>query len=292
MSTNNSNYMKKTISLTQTYNIDQVRRMSCLRLGYTESTLLLCYWLDSHCENENGCLKSENSLIVNWLCRTSGYYDMNSKPEEILSSQTLNDYLSNLLRIVKASEYQVMFHFHNLPRCQQRSKKFYDFIEHSSKQPRISFYDFVNNKHILIVNNLGCLMKQQYESGNLQKANKAFPTTVKSIQYFENGYTFFNKGPHNNILETTQDICNKIKDFEFDGAIISAGAYSCLVADFIQNEMRKDVFVVGGDLGTWFGIKTKRASAFNPNLINEYFIEVPDHLKPEGYKDIEDGAYW
>ena len=266
--------------------------MSCLRLGYTESTLLLCYFLDYHCENETGCLKSQKSLIVNWLCRTSGYYDMNSKPEEILSSSTLNEYLSELLRIVKASEYRVNFHFHNLPMFQERSKKFYDFIEHSSKQSPISFYNFVHNKHILIVNNLGCLMKQQYESGNLQKANEAFPTTVKSIQYFENGYTFFNKGPHNNILETAEYICNKIKDFSFDGAVISAGAYSCLIADFIQNKMEKEVFVEGGNLGTWFGIKTRRAFAFNPNLINKYFIEVPDHLKPEGYKRVENGAYW
>lgn len=267
--------------------------MSCLRLGYTESTLLLCYWLDTHCKDESGQLRSVNWLIKKWLCVTSGYYDMNSKPNEILYSQTLKDYLSNLLRIVKASDYKIKFHFHPIDRYKERSRKLCDFIEQSSKHSPISFNNFVQNKHILIVNNLGCLMKQQYESGNLQKANKTFPTTVKSIQYFENGYTFFNKGPHNNILETTQDICNKIKDFEFDGAIISAGAYSCLIADFIKNEMNKEVFVEGGDLATWFGIKTKRAKLIKKSyLIKENFIEVPDHLKPEGYKKIERGAYW
>jgi hypothetical protein len=217
---------------------------------------------------------------------------MNSKPEQILNSPILKKYLSSLLQIVKQSECQVTFNFHRLPSLDERSKKFYNFINNSNKPPPISIYDFVHNKHILIVNNLGCLMKQQYESGNLQKANKEFPTTVKSIQYFENGYTFFNKGPHNNILETADEICNKLQNLSFDGAVISAGAYSCLIANFVQNKMQKQAFVLGGDLPTWFGIKTQQGILFHQSRINDFFIDVPDHLKPAGYKYIENGKYW
>jgi hypothetical protein len=98
-------------------------------------------------------------------------------------------------------------------------------------------------------------MKQQYDTGNVQKLYPTFPS-LTSIQIYENPYTFFNNGPHNNILETCNHLCEQIKNVSFDAAIISAGAYSCLIADFIINNLHKEAFVIGGDLSYYFGINT------------------------------------
>ena len=150
----------------------------------------------------------------------------------------------------------------------------------------------MENKNILIINNLGSLMKTQFESGNIDKICNEFPKNVKSIEYFENGYSFLNSGPDSSLLETAKHIIEKIKDLNFDGAIISAGAYSCIIADDINKKLKKETFLMGGNLPLYFGIITKRITIYYKEFINEYFINVPDSMKPLNYEKIEDGCYW
>jgi hypothetical protein len=150
----------------------------------------------------------------------------------------------------------------------------------------------MSNKKILIINNLSSLMKQQYDSGNVKQICPDFPDDVINIKCFENGYTFFNTGPNKNILQTYRKMCHKIKEIDFDGAIISAGAYSSLLAYHISTKLKKEVYVCGGELPNYFGIKTNYAYMYNKYLINEYWIPVPEDMKPPNYKKIEDGIYW
>jgi hypothetical protein len=84
-------------------------------------------------------------------------------------------------------------------------------------------------------------------------------------------------------------INNKIKDIDFDCAVISAGAYSSLLFNYIVNTLHKKAYVIGGSLPLYFGIQTKR---IDPKLVNEYFIKVPPEMRPDGYEKIEEGAYW
>jgi hypothetical protein len=79
-------------------------------------------------------------------------------------------------------------------------EEFLQYINFYNKQPKYSLFTFMENKNILIINNLGSIMKQQIENGNVKKIHIDFPDNVKSINYFENGYTFFNNGPDNNIM--------------------------------------------------------------------------------------------
>lgn len=154
--------------------------------------------------------------------------------------------------------------FHNVNDTIVKYKTtFFEYINYIEKQQFSNIFKFLNNKHILIVNNLGSLIKQQFESGNLKKIHPEFPDNIKSLQYLENTCTFFNNGPDSNILETANNICNQIKEFNFDGAVISTGAYSCIIADYILNNLKKEVYVIGGDLGYYFGISNKRAKHFN-----------------------------
>jgi hypothetical protein len=49
---------------------------------------------------------------------------------------------------------------------------------------------------------------------------------------------------------------------------------------------------MGGDLAYHFGIMTGRTRSQGHLFTNEYFINVPDEMKPPGYEKIEGGCYW
>ena len=123
----------------------------------------------------------------------------------------------------------------------------------------------------------------------MEKITPTFPP-VKKINFYKMNCTFLNDGPHDSILKSAEIICNDIKDIDFECAVVSAGAYSSLLFDYIVNTLHKQCYVIGGQLSFHFGIKTKRNVKFNQ--INEYFIDVPDHLKPLHYEKIEGGCYW
>jgi len=131
-------------------------------------------------------------------------------------------------------------------------------------------------------------MKQQYDSGNIKHIYEEFPN-LTDIQIHANPYTFFNNGPDGSILETADKICKNISHTQFDIAIVSCGAYSSLIGNYIRENMRKDVIVLGGELLSIFGIKTGRNKT---DTFNKYWVSVPGHLKPKDYMKIEDGCYW
>lgn len=274
--------------------------MSNLRLGYTETTLLFLYYLDLQKICNSEYVKLQDSLI-NWLCSTSGFYDKNIygsyfdfDANKIKNSDVYNNYFNRLLNIVKNSNTKLVFNFHkhhdSLIQYKEEFLNYIDYYNKNNKQTNI--FQFMDNKNLLIINNLGSLMKTQYESGNIKKIYPHYPITPKNIDFLEPGYTFLNNGHDSSILESAEKICDKIKTINFDCAIISVGAYSPLLFDYTLNKLNKYVFVTGGDLPLYFGISTKRVKQFHSNIINEYFINVPDEMKPLGYEKIEDGCYW
>jgi hypothetical protein len=269
------------------------------RLGFTETSLLFIYYLNLFKVDKKVYINAESRLI-NWLYTTSGFYDktiignyFDFNSTYVINSEIYKKYFTKLLEIVKNTDYKLQLAFHNLDEKLKPYKE--DFLKYINYYNKSKSYknvlDFMSNKHVLIINSYSSLMKKQYDSGNIKKICPEFPD-IKSLQIFENGYTFFNNGPDNNILETVEKLCMHIKEYDFDGAIISAGAYSCLFADYIENNLKKDIFIIGGDLPLYFGIETKRIQKFNKDKINEYFIKVPDNMKPKDYIKIEDGCYW
>ena len=136
--------------------------------------------------------------------------------------------------------------------------------------------------------------KTQFESGNLKKIYDNFPH-INNVICYRYIYTFFNTGPHENILETCEilfnDIMQTIDVGAYDSVLISCGAYSCLYAEKFY-DMGKNVCTIGGGLHDCFGIMNKR----NRNDVStgqEYWIQnSPEEYKPEGYMKIEDGCYW
>jgi len=277
--------------------------MNYLRLGFTETTLLFYYYLKS---KHNIYNKDSIFRLCNWLYSTSGFYDKSIKGsyfdfdgEQIIHSSVFNTYFSNLLNLLNNNNIMLRLCFHDLPI--ELNKYRYEFLNSihikfdSENDARVSsrghmdMFKFIENQSVLIINNLSMLMKQQYESGNIKKICPNFPN-VKNIYFYENACTFFNNGTDNSIFETADKICDDIKNINFDCAVISAGAYSSLLLDYIINKLNKKAYTIGGDLSFYFGIKTKRSEGSKE--INEYFIEVPDNMKPLNYKKIEGGCYW
>jgi hypothetical protein len=271
-----------------------------LRLGFTESSLLFIYWLNNYNNINNKELIESKKNLIKWLYTTSGYYDntiisyyMNAE-HEFLDPVIYIKYMERLLNFIKQSDiFQIWLH--NF----EENKKYIDTFKNNIKSKsdymnHETITNFIANKNILIISPFSPLIKSQIDSGNVKKINKDFPD-IKNIYIYRNSYTFFNKGNHNNILESVNHIINEIKNKkeDYESVLISCGAYSCLLAEELYN-IGKNVCVVGGDLQTYFGILNGRTRESNYHINNpEYWIiNIPDEYKPKDYMKIENGCYW
>jgi hypothetical protein len=274
-----------------------------LRLGYTEMTLLLIYWLEKY--NGKKDIESKKSMIK-WLYTTSGYYDNKISSHYMDACHPKKDpivyekYFESLLNFIKNAD-NFTFGVHRKP-DDIELKTFINFLELKNQQPLDInlFFNKIKNRKILIISPFAKLIQKQYENRNCYKIYKNFPK-IEKISYYTNIYTFFNKGPHNNILVTINylfnNVNNTINSNNYDMVIISAGAYSNLLAKKFY-DVGKDVLTIGGELQTIFGILNGRNRQFTLKNVNklenkEYWItKIPDKYKPKDYMKIENGCYW
>lgn len=281
-----------------------------LRIGFTETTLLFIYWCKI---NYRLKLKDIKDTFIKWLYTTSGYYDKSIKGNyfNVIHDNDNEDpeiylkYCDKLLKILKDSDHlSIWFHRFsnenniivnnkNIIQLKDDFKNYLNFKEfgHISKE---SIYKFISNKNLLIISPFSPLVKQQIDSGNCKKIYDNFPH-INNVICYRYIYTFFNNGPHQNILETCEilfnDIMQTIGVGAYDSVLISCGAYSCLYAEKFY-DMGKNVCTIGGGLHDYFGIMNNR-NRNNISTGQEYWIQnIPEEYKPKGYMKIEDGCYW
>jgi hypothetical protein len=276
-----------------------------LRLGLTEFSLLFMYWLNKYKKINNIELINFKKQLIKWLYSTSGYYDTTIQSTYMDAihtdndTETYNNYMETMLEFIKNPDiYTFCFHcFHLKDEMQEFKNVVNPKKEHIQQQV---LFDFIQNKKILIISPFSPLIKQQLISGNCKKIYDNTPD-IDTIYTYTFPYTFFNKGPHNNILETADCIYNEIITTilnDYDSVLISCGAYSCLMAKKFY-DYGKNVCTLGGDLQGAFGILNSRTrdhyfSKQNKEIPNEeYWItEIPDIYKPKDYMKIENGCYW
>jgi hypothetical protein len=278
--------------------------------------LLFFYYLENYIkdidENTYSYIKHIKYDKTKWLYIISGFNDKTVNTNnyyQMINSKIYNNYFKQLLDSVKLYNGKVTFYFDFDDSIISMKKYKILFFQHIDKEDnkntprhdpnyinREFIFKSIENKNIIIINNLATLMKQQCLNGNLNKIYDDTPI-IKNIDYIEPSYTFLNNGPHDSILESVEyiykDIDNKVANTDI--FIISAGAYSILIANYIHTKYKKDIIVVGGDLSSFFGINTKRGYMFYKDVLEtkkEYFINVPEAMKPDRYKEIEDGCYW
>lgn len=304
--------------------------MNHFRLGYAESTAVFIYYLTEIIKifDLNDPLLQPWLWLIPHMYYSSGYYDklfdkvpidnekniiiceewLNiSNSKEMFKSECFQHYIKKTINILYYCETIDINLFDYKNSLNNYTKEFIAYFkakhvfgeQYDKKNDLLgvnnvtrTLYSFIKNKNILIINSMSELMKNQYDSGNLHKINSDFPI-INNITAYRMPYTFFNDGPDNSIHETCDKINAEIKNINFDCAIISAGAYSCLIGGFISNEMNKHIFVIGGYLLYIFGIMNVRSAECQYEFNNkEYWITVPDEYKPKNYKNIERGCYW
>lgn len=252
-------------------NIQKNIQKKYLRLGYTETTLLFVFWMNNYKKIHNESLLNYRNSFTRWLYTTSGYYDktqnghyMNVIHKSINDPDIYNMYMTTLLNfLIKADILDIRSHVKiNDTNNYNYYNEFKKYLEPNTEQniSREIVYDFINNSKLLIISPFAPLMKQQIDNGNCKKIYNDFPN-VNNVFDYRYPYTFFNDGPHNNILETLENEYTKIIKMyninDYDSVIISCGAYSNLLAKKFY-ELNKNVCTVGGELQIFFGIANQR----------------------------------
>ena len=192
-----------------------------LRLGFSETTLLYYYYLENILKIHIINYKHSPSSIINWLYTTSGFYDksitgeyMKFNADQCIKSKVYNEYFKRLLNIIKNYNGNIFLCIGIVVSDTFVNMYINDFKQYLNKDKLDNYlsiqdlYKKIENKNVLIINNLGILMKQQYDSGNLKKCYDFCPN-IKSIEYFNPGYTFFNDGPDESILDTVDKLCQQ-----------------------------------------------------------------------------------
>lgn len=89
-------------------------------------------------------------------------------------------------------------------------------------------------------------------------------------------------------------IQNLRKVDDFDIALVAAGGYGMLIADFIHQDLHKSVIYIGGALQLFFGVIGKRWFT-NPeilSMVNDEWIRPSKEDKPDNFVKVEKGCYW
>jgi hypothetical protein len=278
-----------------------------LRLGMSESSLLFMHYLEKYIDsNSEALLASYRNKILNWLFSTSGYFDVEIKGrlfdfdnqyDKIIKSETYNTYFDNLLEFIKTNSFdEFYFKCHDLGIFCKCLPYFFNYINKkcSKYDIRTILYKELGSKRVLLMHNLSELMIKRYDEGILKKIYPKFPT-VDILIPFKIGYTFMNTPMDecNNIIDRADLIeyaLNEIiESLNINLVIVSCGAYSNIFARKLQQKGIRYI-TVGGELEHEFGIIINRRDK-HPE-INEYFIRVPDELKPENHDEIENSCYW
>lgn len=261
------------------------------RLGFTESSLLFCYYLRNNLKIDTPEFKQYEHSFLYWLITTSGFYDISFNLNYIGTDNYVK-LMNEFDTMSKKSTFtRFLIHETEFSKYLPDFYSNYNVVDYSFDSVLSEFNEFVKNKNVLIINPMSELMKHQYESGNLSKINNF---QMKSIQCYTNNYTFLNNSTNTdssmknrNSFDYVDSIMEEIDKIECDCVVISCGAISSLIA----NKISKDYLIIGSNLLVFFGIKHERMK-IHPHETNEYWINVPDQYKPTGYKMIEGGCYW
>ena len=111
-----------------------------LRLGYTETTLLFCFWLQNVRNVHDNIIELNNTKksMINWFYTTSGFYDkaingdyFNFNTQVCLTSFTYNAYMEGLLNLIK--DTHLILNFHKLSNLQHYKQEFEDYNKSITK---------------------------------------------------------------------------------------------------------------------------------------------------------------
>jgi hypothetical protein len=96
-------------------------------------------------------------------------------------------------------------------------------------------------------------------------------------------------------FDALDETCERISREAYDVAIIGAGAYGLLLAEFVKRQGRQAVHL-GGATQLFFGIKGRRwEQEYEDSIVplfNEFWIRPSAGETPAGSSRVEGGCYW
>jgi len=148
---------------------------------------------------------------------------------------------------------------------------------------------------VLVVHPFAKLIDKQYINRDKLFENDKVLPKFKLITY-QAVQSMGGNDNYKDWIEALHIMCNEISKINFDIALIGCGAYGMPLGAFIKSKLHKKAIHMGGSLQILFGIKGKRWEENNYDyqhkLYNEYWVRPTEDLKPQNYKDVEDGCYW
>lgn len=150
----------------------------------------------------------------------------------------------------------------------------------------------LKDKKVLVIHPFKDSIKEQYK-----KRKKLFKNDIlvdfdlkvlKSVQSMKGNYVEFDTW-----INALNSMKNEINNYDFDVAIIGAGAYGLPLGAYIKN-MGKQAIHIGGATQLLFGIRGARwdEHEFISKLYNEFWIRPSKDEVYESAKEVENGCYW
>ncbi|WP_088243789.1 hypothetical protein [Calothrix rhizosoleniae] len=152
----------------------------------------------------------------------------------------------------------------------------------------------LKSKKILVIHPFANTILEQYNNHRqfLFQDENILPqfelSTMKAVQSIGGTQTEFSSW-----FDAYFWMCEKIKQYDFDIAIIGCGAYGLPLAAYVKSLGKKAIHL-GGVTQILFGIKGQRwdSRPFFQSLYNEYWVRPKPEETPQDYKQIENGCYW
>lgn len=132
-----------------------------------------------------------------------------------------------------------------------------------------------------------------YQVPNLDRVFRSLVIPKVDFQYLRAPMTQGGLLDGSSFREHLQKLKNEISSFDFDIAMISAGAYSLPLANWAKG-MGKIGIHAGGAMQLFFGITGQRYDGY-PEVtrhFNEYWKRPFLHERPVNWQSIEGGCYW
>lgn len=235
------------------------------RTGKTEGCLIFNHYLKD--KYSISFVESEE-LFINWLYTTSGWYDceiegsnMDIDTTQVKQSPLYYQFLDEYTKALGDTLHtQIMYHEYYFPEVD--IEEFRDEFPRNDLDEFWQNVDFLKSKlkgRILVVNPFAKIIAKKYSKYD--------------IIPFVWPYTFLNSGPDKNAFETLDRLTPQIPR-NFDTALISCGAYGCILADRLS-KVDNLVMTVGSGLHQLFPVK-----------------KIPKELRPACWMEIDEGKYW
>jgi hypothetical protein len=177
-----------------------------------------------------------------------------------------------------------------------------DFLSLESFWYMEPWSEVLQDKKVLLISPFEESARYQYENNRERLfANPKVLPLFKSLHIIRppQGIGMSSTGGYATWFDAYHDLCSKIREVDFEIAIIGAGAYGLPLAAYVKS-IGKQAIHMGGSTQLLFGIKGRRWEV-QPNLLyqykifNEYWKRIEKDETPKNTNTFENGVqggYW